>query len=186
MAELFFLRHGQRIDHAQEKSADAQPLLAEYEPYDPSLAKEAIPQIQAAASSIVELLQSFSSTSTTRKNVCIHFSPYLRCTQTADLLMTHLKTELSKKYPSSKPRFQLLGDFALSEWIHNHMNCKPPFVDSNDAYQMYTPHVQHMKNRMPCLNFRPTNLLGPFHGPELSYTDSHQRLTAYFHNPLPS
>ena len=73
----------------------------------------------------------------------------MRCCQTADLLITDLKASLLKKYPNYKMRFQLLCDFALSEWIHDKMKNKPPFVDSDDAYNMYTPNLKSLKTKVP-------------------------------------
>lgn len=115
-----------------------------------------------------------------KKNVFIHFSPYLRCCQTADLLITALKPLLAQSFPNYKVRYQLLGDFALSEWIHDKMKNKPPFYDSNDAYQMYTPNIKLLKNRSACSNFRPTNTLGHWNGYDLSYKDYQNNCKEYF------
>ncbi|CAK7895969.1 hypothetical protein CAAN1_12S02278 [[Candida] anglica] len=180
MSELYFLRHGKRIDHAQDDDPSAQPIEANYQPYDPSLAQVAIEQIHEVAEEITRSTRAFDGEPTARKNIFIHFSPYLRCCQTADILMTNLKENLTKMYPKFKIRFQLLGDFALSEWVHEKMKDKPPFSDSNDAYQMYTPNVKLMKNRSACSNFRPTNTLGPYNGPDLSYKEYKARCKDYF------
>ena len=185
MAELYFLRHGQRIDHALQEDSSARPLLEEYQPYDPSLAESAIGQIEKAANDIIALTKAFEGGSegdniTLKKNIFIHFSPYLRCCQLADLLITSLKAKILAKWPNYKIRFQLLGDFALSEWIHEKMKDKPPFVDSNDAYNMYIPNVKQLKNKSCCSTFRPTITLGHFNGPNLSYKDYQHNVKTYF------
>lgn len=182
MAELFFLRHGKRIDHALEEDPSAEPIHPVYEPYDPSLATAALDQIKSASDEIVDCTTSFDldKPSGTRKNVFIHFSPYLRCCQTADIMLTNLKESLLKKYPNYKIKFLLLGDFALSEWIHEKMKDKAPFVDTHDVYHMYTPNVKLMKNKSACSNFRPTNTLGQYNGPGLSYKDYQARSKEYF------
>lgn len=59
-----------------------------------------------------------------------------------------MKASFLEKFPNYKVRFQLLGDFALSEWIHDKMKNKPPFVDSDDAYNMYTPNLKSLKIKM--------------------------------------
>lgn len=181
MSELYFLRHGSRIDHALLLDANAQPLTSS-EPFDPSISISAIDQLDQAGSDIINLTQVFdtNSTETIRKNIFIHFSPYLRCCQSADVLVTNLKLKLAEKFPNYKIRFQLLGDFALSEWIHDKMKNKPPFIDSNDAYQMYTPNIKTLVNKNLVSNFRPTNSLGPFNGPELSYKDYQSNCKKYF------
>ncbi|ODV78612.1 uncharacterized protein CANTADRAFT_38608, partial [Suhomyces tanzawaensis NRRL Y-17324] len=187
MSELYFLRHGQRIDHALAQNPDATPLTSDYHQYDPSLASSATAQINKVASDIAGSTTAFTADADSgpaRKNVFIHFSPYLRCCQTADLLITDLKAVFLQKYPHYKVRFQLLGDFALSEWIHDRMRDKPPFIDSNDAYNMYTPNVKAMANKSACSNFRPTTSLGPFNGPDLSYKDYQARCKNYFQKLL--
>lgn len=181
MTELYFLRHGERIDHALREDPDAKPILEDYKEYDPSLSESAVPQIQRLVDEICSMTQVFTDLeSTQRKNVFIHFSPYLRCCQTADLLITDLKTLFMKKYPNYKMRFQLLCDFALSEWIHDKMKNKPPFVDSDDAYNMYTPNLKSLKNKSACSMFRPTITLGPYNGLDLSYKDYQTRCKDYF------
>lgn len=181
MSELYFLRHGERIDHALREDPDAKPILEDYKPYDPSLSQNAIPQIEKLVDEICSLTQAFTDLEfTQRKNVFIHFSPYLRCCQTADLLITDLKASLLKKYPNYKMRFQLLCDFALSEWIHDKMKNKPPFVDSDDAYNMYTPNLKSLKNKSACSMFRPTITLGQYNGLDLSYKDYQTRCKDYF------
>ncbi len=185
MTELYFLRHGERIDHALLKDPQAKPILEEYKDYDPSLATSAIPQLQTAVDDLCNLTKAFQDKdSTQRKNVFIHFSPYLRCCQTADILITELKASFLEKFPNYKVRFQLLGDFALSEWIHDKMKNKPPFVDSDDAYNMYTPNLKSLKNKNACSNFRPTITLGPYNGPDLSYKDYQARCKDYFQKLL--
>lgn len=180
MTELYFLRHGERIDHALRHDSSAQPLYPDYKPYDPSLSTNAVAQIDNTTEDILSNTQAFDSNEPKKKNVFIHFSPYLRCCQTADLIMTHLKPKFEAKFPNYKLRFQLLGDFALSEWIHDKMKNKPPFYDSNDAYQMYTPNIKLLKNRSACSNFRPTNTLGHWNGYDLSYKDYQNNCKEYF------
>lgn len=180
MSELYFLRHGKRIDHCGNYNRE-EALYPDFHDYDPSLSKVALEQVRGAAEDIASSTQAFPEVDvSSRKNVFIHFSPYLRCCQTADLMVTYLKEILQAKFPSYKIRFQLLGDFALSEWIHDKMKNKPPFVDSNDAYNMYTPNLKLMKNRSACSNFRPTNTLGPYNEPNLSYKDYQNRCKNYF------
>jgi broad specificity phosphatase PhoE len=183
MAELYFLRHGQRIDHVinkEDKGIEA--IFKDYKEYDPSLASSAIEQLETVGKEILGQTQVFDDTESgsVRKNVFIHFSPYLRCCQTADLLVSDLKARFEEKYPNYKVRFQLLGDFALSEWVHERMKNKPPFTDSNDAYHMYTPNIKLLKNRSCVSNFRPTNTLGPYNGPNLSYKDYQANCKEYF------
>ncbi|KAK6456023.1 histidine phosphatase superfamily [Scheffersomyces xylosifermentans] len=183
MSELYFFRHGQRIDHALDKDPLAKPLTPDYNVYDPSLSEAAINQMENVAEEIISTTNAFPespSETTNRKNVFIHFSPYLRCCQTADLLVTELKLLLPERFPNYKIRYQLLCDFALSEWIHDKMRNKPPFVDSNDAYNMYTPNLKLLKNRSNCSNFRPTTTLGPYNGPDLSFSDYKSRCKDYF------
>ncbi|CUM63191.1 uncharacterized protein PRCAT00000760001 [Priceomyces carsonii] len=181
MTELYFLRHGQRINEALLEDSEAKPLLDEYQKYDPSLSTKAVTQMKQAAEDICNSTQAFTEEdSSVRKNIFIHFSPYLRCCQSADLLITNLKEMLLKQHSNYKVRFQLLGDFALSDWIHDEMKDKPPFIDSNDAYQMYTPNLKTLKNKSACSNFRPTITLGQFNGPDLSYKDFQARCKSYF------
>lgn len=178
MSELYFLRHGQRIDHAP---AGSKSLATEYQSYDPSLSRDAEAQIEELTSEILDITRAFSDKCTSRrKNIFVHFSPYLRCCQTADLIVSELKLLLPEKYPDFNVKYQLLCDFALSEWIHDKMKNKPPFVDSNEAYQMYTPNLKLLKNRSNCSNFRPTTTLGPYNGPDLSYRDYQSRCKDYF------
>lgn len=187
--ELYFLRHAQRIDHAPSDS-HAHPLAADYQSYDPPLASTAIEQVQNVAQRFVEITGAFSSEPSgdtggpMRKNIFVHFLPYLRCCQTADLLVSELKTTLPAHFPHIKLRFQLLGDFALSEWVHDKMKNKPPFADSNEAYLMYTPNCKTLKNKLNLSNFRPTNTLGPYNGPDLSYADYQSRCKDYFQKLL--
>lgn len=187
--ELYFLRHAQRIDHAP-KDSGAYPLSSDYQSYDPPLASTAIEQVQNIAQRFVEVTNAFSSESSgegagpMRKNIFVHFLPYIRCCQTADLLVSELKTRLPAEFPQIKLRFQLLGDFALSEWVHDKMKNKPPFLDSNEAYLMYTPNCKSLKNKLNLSNFRPTNTLGPYNGPDLSYADYQSRCKDYFQKLL--
>ena len=82
--ELYFLRHAQRIDHAPSDS-HAHPLAADYQSYDPPLASTAIEQVQNVAQRFVEITGAFSSEPSgdtggpMRKNIFVHFLPYLRC-----------------------------------------------------------------------------------------------------------
>ncbi|KAG5417622.1 hypothetical protein I9W82_005258 [Candida metapsilosis] len=185
MTELYFLRHGERIDHALQRDPEAKPIIEEYHAYDPSLATTAIPQLQQVVEDICATTEAFQDKeSSLRKNVYIHFSPYLRCCQTADLLITDLKAKFSEQFPNYKVRFQLLGDFALSEWVHDKMTNKPPFVDSNDAYNMYTPNLKTLKNKNACSNFRPTVTLGQYNGPNLTYKEYQARCKEYFQKLL--
>lgn len=182
MAELFFLRHGTRIDHARADDPAAEPLVDDYKPYDPSLAASAVAQIETVADDILRHTKAFETAdgANKRKNVFVHFLPYLRTCQTADLVVTALKKRFSDTHPDYKVRFLLLGDFALSEWVHDKMKEKPPFIDSNDAYQMYTPNIKLLANKGLCLNFRPTNTLGQYNGLDLSYKDYQNRCKNYF------
>lgn len=182
MSELYFLRHGTRIDHAQASDAAAKPIVEDYKAYDPSLAVSAVSQIENVADDILHHTKAFDPAdgANKRKNVFVHFLPYLRTCQTADLLVTALKKRFTEKFPDHKVRFLLLGDFALSEWVHDKMKEKPPFLDSNDAYQMYTPNIKLLANKGLCLNFRPTNTLGQYNGLDLSYKDYLNRCKNYF------
>ncbi|KAI5969239.1 hypothetical protein CANMA_001686 [Candida margitis] len=185
MTELYFLRHGDRIDHALKTDPEAKPITEDYHAYDPSLATSAIPQLQQVVEDICSNTEAFQDKeSSLRKNVYIHFSPYLRCCQTADILITELKAKFAQQFPNYKVRFQLLGDFALSEWVHDKMTNKPPFVDSNDAYNMYTPNLKTLKNKNACSNFRPTVTLGQYNGPNLTYKEYQARCKEYFQKLL--
>ncbi|KAI3404348.2 hypothetical protein KGF56_002868 [Candida oxycetoniae] len=185
MTELYFLRHGERIDHALKKDPQATPLLDDYKSYDPSLATSAIPQLKSVVDDICATTEAFQDQeSSLRKNVYIHFSPYLRCCQSADIVITELKSKFAEKFGNYKVRFQLLGDFALSEWVHPNMENKPPFVDSNDAYNMYTPNLKTLKNKNACSNFRPTVTLGQYNGPNLSFKEYQSRCKEYFQKLL--
>ncbi|KAI5960200.1 uncharacterized protein KGF55_004923 [Candida pseudojiufengensis] len=185
MTELYFLRHAERIDHALKQNPEAKPIIPDYQPYDPSLAESGIDQIKTVVDDICSTTNTFQDKENSlRKNVFIHFSPYLRCCQTADILITELKSKFSELFPNYKVRFQLLGDFALSEWVHDKMENKPPFIDSNDAYNMYTPNLKTLKNKNACSNFRPTISLGQYNGPDLSYTDYQARSKEYFQKLL--
>lgn len=181
--ELFFLRHGVRIDHELLRDPEAAPLHPTYHPWDPLLAERAKSQLETAATEITSLTTAFDPAgddTPARKNVYIHFSPYLRTCETADLLVTYLKPIVAEKWPHYKVRFQLLGDFALSEWIHENMKVRPPYTDSNDAYDMYTPNLKLLANKNLVLNFRPTIQLGQFNGPGLSYKEYQERSKEYF------
>lgn len=180
MTELYFLRHGERIDHALQNDPMAKPILSDYYDYDPSLSINATEQLQSVAEEIILTTKAFTRDPNQRKNVYIHFSPYLRCCQSADILLTALKQELAIHWLNYKVKFLLLGDFALSEWIHDRMGIKPPLIDSNDAYKMYTANIKLLKNKGCCSNFRPTTTLGPFNGPELNYKDYQMKCKDYF------
>lgn len=185
MAELYFLRHGRRVDDARKVDSGATALHENFEEWDPSLASSAVEQVSEVAAEIAGCSGAFVGGNTDgvqRKNVFIHFSPYLRCCQTADLLVSELKARWTEMHPEFKIRYQLLGDFALSDWIHEDSKHQPPFVDSNEAYQMYTPNIKLLKNRSCCSNFRPTVTLGPYNGPGLSYDDYRANCKRYFQN----
>ncbi|CCE88868.1 Piso0_001658 [Millerozyma farinosa CBS 7064] len=185
MAELYFLRHGRRVDDARKTDSGARALYEGFEEWDPSLASSAVEQVSEVAAEIAGSSGAFVGGKTEgvqRKNVFIHFSPYLRCCQTADLLVSELKARWTEMHPEFKIRYQLLGDFALSDWIHEDSKHQPPFVDSNEAYQMYTPNIKLLKNRSCCSNFRPTVTLGPYNGPGLSYDDYRANCKRYFQN----
>lgn len=177
MTELFFLRHGLRADQAPPGE---EPLASPYKVWDPLVTVSAAAVAETVASDIVDL----GSFAGDRKNVYVHFSPYLRCCQTADLLVSAMRRKLEQLHPNLKCRFLLLGDFALSEWIHDKMKHKPPFVDSTEAYQMYTPNIQQMENKRLLLNFRPTTQLGQWNEPDLSFKDYLERCKAYFQKLL--
>ncbi|KAK6199970.1 histidine phosphatase superfamily [Scheffersomyces amazonensis] len=191
MSELYFLRHARRIDHELESTLNDSnvptPIFPDYPIYDPSLSSSAIPQVEGIVDQIISSSNVFNTNTTTtttttisRKNIFIHFSPYLRCCQTADLLVSQLSEKLSVLHPQIKFKYQMLCDFALSEWIHDKMRNKPPFQDSNDAYNMYTPNLKTLTNKNCCSNFRPLNTLGPYNGPDLSYSDYQSRCKTYF------
>lgn len=186
MAEIFFLRHGASVNlDAQEgEKEENRPIVDKYENYDPPLCKEGVSEIEEMGRKVMDASQGFSDADENkgilRKNVLIHFSPYLRTAQTADLLLSNLKEQWGKRYPHYKLRFQLLGDFALSDWIQGEHKYKPPQMDSNTAYQMYTPNIKQLKNKSSCSNFRPTTQLGPFNGPNLSYPEYEDRCKDYF------
>ncbi|RLV93296.1 hypothetical protein JA1_002580 [Spathaspora sp. JA1] len=179
MSELYFLRHGERIDHSVDSTAVA--LSTAYQPYDPSISTHAISQIEQVVEDIASITTAFPATPIVQnKNVFIHFSPYLRCCQTADLLVTKLRAKFSQAYDKYNVKFQLLGDFALSEWIHDKMTNQPPFQDSDNAYAMYTANVKQLVNRNCCSNFRPASKLGHFNGPNLKHKDYQMNCKEYF------
>lgn len=186
MAEIFFLRHGASVNvEGQEGNKEEdKPIVDNYEVYDPPLCKQGVSEIEEMGRKVMDSSRLFSDaeedTGIVRKNVLIHFSPYLRTAQTADLLLSNLKEQWGKRYPHYKLRFQLLGDFALSDWIQGQQKYKPPQMDSNTAYQMYTPNIKQLKNKSSCSNFRPTTQLGPFNGPNLSYPEYEDRCKDYF------
>lgn len=169
MSELIFLRHGTRADHA---SSNNPPLYQDYKPYDPLLAISAVGEVLKVAREISHLC----SFDRPKKNIYIHFSPFLRCCQTADLLVSALRQERS----DSLLKFHLMCDFALSEWLHDRMSNRPPFTDSNEAYEMYTPNIRILENKRLISNFRPTTTLGPYNEPDLSYKDYIDRCKTYF------
>ena len=172
MAELCFIRHGPRSD-----LSNAPPLYPDASAFDQLVTVGAIDMAAHLAEQIFALAL-FGCTH--KKNVSVHFSPYLRCCQSADLLVSALKSRLTERIPEAIVRFQLLCDFALSEWIHDQMKNKPPYIDSTEAYQMYTPNLQAVKNRDLVLNFRPTTLLGPWNEPGLSFKQFLERCRTYF------
>lgn len=173
MAELFFLRHGTRADTA---STNDPPVYPDYKPYDPLVTISTVGEASAAAADICRMSNIQQLPKIT---FYIHFSPYLRCCQTADLLALALMKEVATTTKVT-PRFHLLGDFALSEWIHDNMGNQPPFVDSHEAYQMYTPNARILENRKFLLNFRPTTQLGPWNEPGLLFQEYQERCKQYF------
>lgn len=177
MADLFFLRHGPRADFA---GSNDPPIYPDYKPYDPLVTILTVGLVAALAAEICGKVK-FSAEK--KKNIYIHFSPYLRCCQLADLLATALQKEVAA-ISEAKPRFHLLGDFALSEWIHDNMKNEPPFLDLTEAYQMYTPNVRLLENRKMCLNFRPTTQLGPWNESGLLFTEYQHRCRQYLQKLL--
>lgn len=177
MTDLFFLRHGPRADFA---TSNDPPIYPDYTSYDPLVTISTVGRMGELARQICSLVDIGSCH---KKNIYVHFSPYLRCCQSADLLTTALQKEVAA-ISDLKPRFHLLGDFALSEWIHDNMKNPPPFVDSNEAYQMYTPNVRLLENRKMCLNFRPTTKLGPWNEPGLLFKDFLSRCRDYLQKLL--
>lgn len=164
MATLFFLRHGTRADHAP---ASDPPLVENVPDYDPLVARSAQDQMKGAAQQIAGHLSE-------SPQVFIHFSPYLRCCQSADLLALALLGAA----PAAK--IQLLCDFGLSEWLHDKMKHPPPFADSTEAYKMYVPNVRRLQNKRMCLNFRPTTQLGPWNEAGLLHSEYRERCQRYF------
>lgn len=177
MTDLFFLRHGPRADFAAKNDP---PIYSASRPYDPLVTISTVGLTNDLAKQIVELVDLQKAP---KRNVYIHFSPYLRCCQTADLLATALQKEMAQ-VPELKIRYYLLGDFALSEWIHENMKNKPPFSDSTEAYQMYSPNIRLLQNKKLCLNFRPTTQLGPWNEPGLLFKDFLGRCRLYFEKLL--
>ncbi|QRG37222.1 hypothetical protein FDK38_001592 [Candidozyma auris] len=167
--ELVFLRHATRADHA---SPNNPPLYHDYKSYDPSVSVSAVGEASKVARDIADVCNFEGE----KRNVFVHFSPYLRCCQTADLLVS----ALMKEVPQTKLKISMLCDFALSEWLHDGMKNTPPFVDSNEAYHMYTPNVKVLENKRCVSNFRPTTTLGPWNEPGLSYRDYADRCKTYF------
>lgn len=177
MSDLFFLRHGHRADFAEKNDP---PVYPDYKLYDPLVTISTVGLMNDIAKQIVQLVD---LQKTPKKNVYIHFSPYLRCCQTADLLATALQKQMGE-VPDLKVRYHLLGDFALSEWIHENMKNKPPFADSTEAYQMYTPNIRLLQNKKLCLNFRPTTQLGPWNEAGLLFKEFLARCRLYFEKLL--
>ena len=178
MTELVFLRHGPRADHGKN---DGEALHSPYKKYDLLVTRET-EQLAAGVAAQIVLQASFFGV--TRKNVFVHFLPYLRCCETADLLVTELEKQIKEKHPEVTAKFQLLGDFALSEWIHDKMKNKPPFHDLTEAYQMYTPNIQMLQNKKYVSNFRPTTKLGPWNEPDLLFKEFQERCKEYFQKLL--
>lgn len=172
MAELCFLRHGPRADLTNQRPLDPNARV-----YDPLVTASTVDLVGEVAE---QLLQLGKFEQHTKKNIYVHFSPYLRCCQSADVLASAMVKKLEARAPGAKFKFQLLCDFALSEWIHDRMKNKPPFIDSTEAYQMYTPNVQGLQNRSMVLNFRPTTQLGPWNEPDLSFKEFLERCRNYF------
>ncbi|SGZ50234.1 CIC11C00000005914 [Sungouiella intermedia] len=177
MADLFFLRHGPRADFA---ATNDPPIYPDYRVYDPLVTISTVGMMNDVAKQILLLVDLEKSP---KKTIYIHYSPYLRCCQTADILTTALQNAIAK-VSGLKVKIQLLGDFALSEWIHDKMKNKPPFSDSTEAYQMYTPNVRLLQNKKLCLNFRPTTQLGPWNEPDLLFKDFQARCRHYFEKLL--
>lgn len=177
MAELFFLRHGPRADHATHGES---PLHAPYKIYDLSVTEETAQLARDVAQQILDEI----SVLLPKKNVWVHFSPYLRCCETADLLVSSFSELAAKQYPDTQFKLLLLGDFALSDWVHDKVTHKPPFYDSTEAYQMYTPNVQLLANKRLVSNFRPTTKLGPWNEPDLSLKEFQARCKDYFQKLL--
>lgn len=170
MAELFFLRHGPRADLANQE-----PLDKASHAFD-SLVTQATIDL---AGDLADRIIAASQFGVAKKNIYVHFSPYLRCCQSADLLVSAMSTRVAERVPDSSVKFHLLCDFALSEWIHDRMKNKPPYIDSTEAYQMYTPNVQKLQNRNLVLNFRPTTQLGPWNESDLSFKEFLERCRTY-------
>lgn len=171
MASLFFLRHGTRADHA---SPGDPPLLPDYLNYDPLVAESARAQMEAAAAHICARPPPADA----KHTVAVHFSPYLRCCQSADLIAL----AVARLQPQAK--IQLLCDFGLSEWIHDKMTNPPPFSDLTEAYKMYVPNVRQLHNKRMCLNFRPTTQLGPWNEAGLLYSQYLARSKRYLERLL--
>ena len=74
MSELYFLRHGERIDHALREDPDAKPILEDYKPYDPSLSQNAIPQIEKLVDEICSLTQAFTDLESTQRKTFLFIS----------------------------------------------------------------------------------------------------------------
>lgn len=167
--ELVFLRHATRADHA---SPNNPPLYHDFRPYDPSVSVSAVGEATRVARDIAQVCH-FAGP---KRNVFVHFLPYLRCCQTADLLVL----ALPKEVPDTKLKINMVCDFALLEWIHDRMKNAPQFTDSNEAYDMYLPNLKILENKRQVLNFRPTTTLGPWNEPGLSYRDYAERCKTYF------
>lgn len=171
MSDLFFMRHGARADHVP----GSVPLHTPYKNYDPLVVATVAQDAARVARQLVERAD-FGGP---RKNVFVHFLPYLRCCESADLLVLAVVAAVQARHPATALKVQLLGDFALLEWVHDKMAHKPPFFDSTEAYQMYTPNIQTMENRRLVLNFRPTTKLGPWNEPDILFKDFQDRCRRY-------
>lgn len=172
MAGLCFLRHGPRADLVNEP-----PLDPSANDFDPLVTASSLQLADGVADRILDLV-SFEALG--KYNFYVHFSPYLRCCQSADLTVSAMLAKLKTVAPDSSVKILLLCDFALSEWIHDRMKNKPPYIDSTEAYQMYTPNVQKLKNRKFVSNFRPTTKLGPWNESDLSFKEFLERCKTYF------
>lgn len=171
MAELCFLRHGPRADLDKKK-----PLETSTKDFDPLVTESTV---ELSGDVADRILSAGLFVPGVKKNVYVHFSPYLRCCQSADLLVTAMESRVAQRVPDGNVKFHLLCDFALSEWIHDRMKNKPPYIDSTEAYQMYTPNVQKLQNRRLVLNFRPTTQLGPWNEADLSFKEFLERCRTY-------
>ncbi|KAG7193378.1 uncharacterized protein KQ657_000796 [Scheffersomyces spartinae] len=166
MAELYFMRHAQRIDQVAKSSTNP-PLQPDYQPFDPSLSLQGKAQVKSSAETILQVTRAFESNSAK--------------TPAAPAISTSISVQgISKQHPAYHVKFHLLCDFALSEWVHEKMKNKPPYQDSNDAYKMYNPNIKQLHNKSACSNFRPATMLGNWNAPDLSYLEYQANCKKYF------